>query len=156
LLCLSRNLTFDRSWDTMLSLEGELRERTLAYKRNHALGEFVEALPAMATRKLTATWKQRLELLAHDVRRVDFQAPEPFDNMEFWAFGLDGSPVWPFPERIDKALVVSPFVDDGFLQDLAQHDAPMQLLSRPESLAALQPQSLQHFENVWVLDDTTE
>jgi hypothetical protein len=156
LLCLSRNMTFDRCWDTMLSLEGELRDRTLAYARNHALGEVVEALPAMAVQKLTTTWKQRLDQLAHEIRRVDFQVPAPFEDMVFRSFGTSGSPVWPFPSRIDKALVVSPFVDDGFLEDLAEHEAPMQLVSRPESLAALQPESLEHFEKVWILDDTTE
>jgi hypothetical protein len=67
LLCLSRNMTFDRSWDTMLSLEGKLRERTLVFKRNHPLGEFVEALPTMADRKLTTIWKQRLDQLAHEI-----------------------------------------------------------------------------------------
>ncbi len=35
LLCLSRNITFDKSWDTSLSLEGEVRGRF--YNRNKPL-----------------------------------------------------------------------------------------------------------------------
>ena len=42
-LCLSRNLTFDRSWDTVLRLEGRpaRRSRTLT-ARNRPLAKFVE------------------------------------------------------------------------------------------------------------------
>ena len=31
-LCLSRNITFDKSWDTILTLEGEVRGRFFARK----------------------------------------------------------------------------------------------------------------------------
>lgn len=155
-VCLSRNMTFDRSWDTMLCLEGPLRDRVPAFSRNHPLGEFVEALPRIAVRKLSATWQQRFTQLAHEIRRVDFEVPAPFDNIAFWAFGIDDRAVWPFTDRMDQVLVVSPFVDDNFLQALAEHEAPMQLLSRPESLALLQPATLAHFQKLWILDDTTE
>ena len=40
LLCLSRNLTFDRSWDTMLVLDGELTKRKRAFAENHPFGDF--------------------------------------------------------------------------------------------------------------------
>jgi len=155
-LCLSRNMTFDRSWDTMLCLEGPLRDRIPAFSRNHPLGHFAEALPGMAVRKLSSIWRQRVDQLAHEIRRVDLEVPAPFDDIAFWAFGLDDRAVWPFPDRMDQVLVVSPFVDDGFVERLAKHQAPMQLLSRPESLALLQPKTLEHFQSVWVLDDTTE
>jgi hypothetical protein len=50
-------------------------------------------------------------------------------------------------------LVVSPFVDDGLLSDLTEWQAPMSLLSRPESLARLQPATLKRFELIWTLDE---
>ena len=37
-LCSSRNLTFDRSWDTLLSLDGETTRRTNAFAENHPPG----------------------------------------------------------------------------------------------------------------------
>jgi len=53
-LCLSRNLTFDRSWDTILTLEGKLRtDRRVAFSRNHPLGDFIQSLPDLVTRDLT-------------------------------------------------------------------------------------------------------
>jgi hypothetical protein len=61
LLCLSRNLTFDRSWDTALVLEGELRERVYAIADNHPIGDFFKALPGMAVRPVAAEVAERLD-----------------------------------------------------------------------------------------------
>ena len=50
LLCGTRNLTFDRSWDTMLVLDGELRrDRLQIVRRNRPLSAFVQALPELAS-----------------------------------------------------------------------------------------------------------
>ena len=43
-----------------------------------------------------------------------------------------------------------------WLTDLTEWQAPMQLLSRGDSLARLEASTLEHFENVWILDDTAE
>lgn len=156
LLCSSRNLTFDRSWDTMLCLEGVLRDRKNAFARNHALGEFVESLRSMSPSGLVPVWKKRLDQLADDVRRVDFELPEPFEELAFWPLGIGTVPVWPFPKRLDRVLLVSPFVDDKFLGRMLSNEAPIDLVSRPETLARLQRETLQSVESVWVLDDTAE
>jgi len=153
-LCASRNMTFDRSWDTLLCLEGPLQDRTNAYSKNHPLGQFVEALPRMSAQPLASRWKKRIKQLAYEIRRVDFEIPEPFNDVDFWPLGIESADRWPFPERMDRVFVVSPFVDDGLVKDLTEWDAPMQLLSRGESLARLGPSSLEAFDKVWVLDDT--
>ena len=46
-VCLTRNLTFDSEWDTMVALDGVLTERRNAYARNHPLGDFIAALPRL-------------------------------------------------------------------------------------------------------------
>lgn len=156
LLCSSRNLTFDRCWDTMLCLEGALRERKNAFARNHTLGEFVESLSSMSPGGLAPIWKKRLGQLADDVRRVDFEIPEPFEELAFWPLGISDAPIWPFPKRLDRVLVVSPFVDDKFLGKMSSHEVPVDLVSRPETLARLQRETLLSVESVWMLDDTAE
>jgi hypothetical protein len=156
LLCLSRNMTFDRSWDTMLCLEGPLRDRVNAFSQNHPLGEFAAALPQLAPRGLSPLWEERMTRLARELRRVEFEVPAPFDSIAFWPLGISSKPVWPFPDRMDRLLVVSPFVDDAFVADLAGQQAPMCAVSRPESLATLAPETLGRFGEVWVLDDTAE
>jgi hypothetical protein len=87
-LCLSRNMTFDRSWDTMLCLEGLLRDRVNAFGQNHPLGDFVAALPTLAPRGLAPLWQQRVEQLAHELRRVEFEVPAPFTDYAFWPLGV--------------------------------------------------------------------
>ncbi len=156
LLCMSRNMTFDRSWDTLLSLEGELQDRTNAYGKNHPLGEFVETLPTMSIRATAPHWRKRLNQLAYEIRRVDFEMPEPFTELDYWPIGIKQNEPWPFPQRMDRLLVVSPFLDDGLAKDLTDWSAPMLLLSRGDSLARLDASTLEHFEDVWVLDDTAE
>lgn len=153
-LCASRNMTFDRSWDTLLCLEGLLRDRTNAYRTNHPLGQFVEALPRMSVRPITSTWKRRIAELAHEIRRVEFEIPDPFEEIDFWPLGIGGDDRWPFPERIDQMFVVSPFVDDGLIRDLGEWNASIQLLSRPDSMSFLTPETLQLIDKAWVLDDT--
>ncbi|MHB1422390.1 MAG: phospholipase D family protein [Gemmataceae bacterium] len=156
-LCLSRNMTFDPSWDTMLCLEGPLRDRVNAFAQNHPLGDFVSALPGMkASGKFSPVWQKRIDLLARELRKVEFKVPEPFSDYAFWPMGVSEKSAWPFPDRMDRVLVVSPFVDDGFLEDLAGHEAPMSLVSRSDSLAQLTPESIRRFENVRILDERAD
>ena len=89
-ICLSRNLTFGRSWDTSLTLDGGLMDRQRAYGRNHPLGDFFAALPGMLVRpgKLPQATASALALLQDEVRRVDFQLPQGFDDLAFIPLGL--------------------------------------------------------------------
>jgi hypothetical protein len=50
ILCLSRNLTFDRCWDTVVALDGELLDRSNAIAVNHTLADFVAARSRRAKR----------------------------------------------------------------------------------------------------------
>lgn len=155
-LCLSRNMTFDRCWDTMLCLEGPLRDRTNAYGRSHPLGRFVESLSRFSTRPVAAQWNKRLKQAAYELRRVEFEIPDPFKEADFWPLGLEKKATWPFPDRMNRVLVVAPFVDDGFTKDIAWHESPTELVSRPESLAALKEESRSAYEKLWILDDAAE
>lgn len=155
LLCLSRNLTFDRSWDTILVLEGELGNRKNAYAANHPLGEFFEALPRLALRPLHERVLSTLELMQYELRRVWFEPPPGFESVAFWPLGLSGSRQWPFKGHIDRMLVVSPFVKDGLLQRLPGTDGGV-LVSRPEALSQLKPASIEGFGQTFILQREAE
>jgi len=156
-LCLSRNLTFDRSWDTMLQLEGDFQShRTLAFKRSRPLADFVRALPGLAMCPLAGAMHAQVARIGDELLRVDWELPEGFDDLELHPLGIEGYGKWPFAEQMDRLLVVSPFVDDGCLNDFAEQANNLQLVSRPESLAVLLPQSLGAAQKVWVLDDGVE
>ena len=77
----TRNLTFDRSWDTALVLEGPLVPRARAFARNHPLADLVADLPALALQELEPSRRAAVAAVADELRRVDFEVPEPFEEM---------------------------------------------------------------------------
>ncbi len=152
-LCLSRNLTFDRCWDTVVALDGELSDRTNAIAANHPLGDFVAALPGLALRTLAPKRRQAIIKMADELRRVRFTWPEGFDESEcrFWAAGLDGRSAAPFGTRRDKALIVSPFLSDAVVGDFLGNSGETHLVSRQECLQELPQKTLQRCESVHFL-----
>jgi hypothetical protein len=151
-LCLSRNLSFSRSWDTALVLDGTLKERRLAIARNHPLGDFVRALETMAVRPLAPLVHEALATMQDEVRRVEFELPEGFDDFRFWPIGHLGEPVWPFPKAPERHfLVMSPFLRSTFLNRLQERHWIDHLISRPEELAAIPARSLEQVEHCWAL-----
>jgi hypothetical protein len=151
-LCLTRNLTFDRCWDTVVSLDGVLTERANAIAANYPLVKFIEALPGMARKPLARPRRQGIMKIADELRRVRFQWPEGFDENQcrFWVGGLDGKVLSPFGSRIDKILIVSPFVADPLLSEFAD-SSEMHLVSRTESLQELPSKILRRCKTVQFL-----
>ncbi|MBI3969915.1 MAG: phospholipase D family protein [Chloroflexi bacterium] len=153
LLSLSRNLTFDRSWDTVLSLDGEVLPRRNALAMNHPLGDFVASLPGLARRPLPAQVQERIDTIAAEVRRVRFEAPDGLTLETFWPIGVRPAYRWPFPPRPKRVLVVSPFLSDGFLRDFASPGGSNVVISRTEALDELSGTVHGLFAQQFVLSD---
>lgn len=154
LLNLSRNLTFDRSWDLGLRLEGELADRQHAYSRNHPVGDFLQALPALALHPLSERIAKDLALMQDEVRRVAFQPPQPFEpELAFHPLGIRGYGSFRFGQRYSRVMVMSPFLTDGQLQRVAASGQGNVLISRMDSIAALSAETRARFEKIYVLDD---
>jgi hypothetical protein len=156
LLNLSRNLTFDKSWDLMLRLEGHLAtHRKRAYAQNNPLGDFVQALPELAVHPVGPRILEDIALLQHEVRRVDFGLPEPFTGgPAFHPSGIPGYRGFRFDQSHYRALVVSPFLSDGLLQQVTEPGEGHILVSCADSIAALRPETQERFDKLYVLDDT--
>lgn len=132
-LCLSRNLTFARSWDACLSIEGPLTRRQRGYWRNKPLADLLQALPGLATRSLPRGLRKELDRMAHEIRRVDFEPPVPFRDFKIHNFGLRRKRGWPFPAA-GRSLVVSPYLSGTVVRDLVDDHCLDILISRPEAL----------------------
>lgn len=158
LLVLSRNLTFDRSWDVALSLDGELLARQRRNSPNRPLAEFFAALPAMAHaagHELPALAQQRIELLTSEVRRVEWSLPEAFDDVAFHPIGHDGKPYWPVAD-LHRLLVISPFVGAPAIERLAAEvRADFGVIGRFDELAKLDPATIDGLNEVDVFDDVS-
>ncbi len=136
-VCLSRNLTFDRSWDTALVLDGVLEAQRVREPDARPLARFVEALPGLARvapREATRTAVQRM---AEELPRVRFECPPGVEAMRFWPMGVGTSAAPDFAPARRPLLIVSPFVSEAWLR---QHAAKRQracLVSREEQLLEL-------------------
>lgn len=153
LLVLSRNLTFDRCWDVSVSLDGTVRGRAQA--RNRPLSEFIGSLPAHASHRLADVHAARVQSLSEEVRLVEWELPEGFDDLQFHAPGAvhDARPWLPAPSQ--RLVVISPFVTDAALKALAAtSEEPVALISRPEELDSLGAPP--PFDHLRVLHDRAE
>jgi hypothetical protein len=158
LLVLSRNLTFDRSWDVALSLDGELLERQRRNSPNRPLADFFAALPAMAQaagHHLPAVAQERIELLTSEVRRVEWSLPEAFDDIAFHPIGHDGKPYWPVAD-LHRLMVISPFVGAPAIERLAAEvRAEFSVIGRFVELAKLDAATIDGLDEVDVFDDVS-
>jgi len=164
LLVLSRNLTFDRSWDVALQLEGELLDRQRNISTNRPLRDFFSSLPGMANpaRGLLGSQKLVVDTISDEIGRADFEVPSPFDNesLKFFPIGLSKRRDWPFAEY-NRLLVVSPFLQAPTMRLLLAQTKRLHLISTVDSLVAL-PESVSTEIDCWniapaiILDNDAE
>lgn len=133
-LVLTRNLMFCRAWDTMLSLDGELRSAVVASSR--PLAEFVRSLPSTALVPSEAV-DTRTRELANELVKVRFELPDGISEMRFWPMGLGASKKGPFQEIGKRLLVVAPFVGVTAVERLAEGTSECHVVSTVPQLAAL-------------------
>jgi len=165
-LCLSRNLTFDRSWDTVLVLEGELIDRKRAYSRNHPLGDFIKALPSLSDKDVPEHIQNNVDIMSDEVRRVQFKIESPFidkgDNrsLSFAPIGLDRYRRAPKLLPARSMLIVSPFLNEGWLKKEIQKATAVVLVSRSEELNSLSDKTFAFLEEygtkIYVMDEASD
>ena len=155
---LSRNLTFDRSWDVALASEALFRSRRYV-AASRPLRDFLLELPQLATNgnRIPQDVTERVEGLADQVWRTAFPAPEGFDApIEFHTIGLArGRRTWRPPSSGHSVLAVAPFVNRTGLDAgarLGRDDRT--LVSRQEELDKLSEDALAAWKQILVLSDT--
>lgn len=151
LLVLSRNITFDRSWDIALQLEGQPGLRYIA--ANRPLGELIQSLPDMSAQPVSESRRKQAEQLAEEIRKTSWELPEGYESAEFHVLG-NNRRAWS-PPRARRMAVVSPFLTDTALAWLRnQTDMLVAVISRPEALNELEPAPME--ERWFTLDDAAE
>lgn len=153
LLVSSRNLTADRSWDTMLWLDGEVSTRDHA--SNSPLVDLLLALPNMAVAPIAEPLRERMAAQAAELRRATWELPANVDEFTFEVLGLRRQ-AWSAPPS-HELVVVSPFVDAAaLLAVLKSTGRGAALISRSDALDALPVDILRRFDAVKVLDEAAE
>lgn len=152
---LSRNLTFDRSWDFSLVLEGSPWGRRV--RANYGLADIIESSPKLAVDEVESKTIERCIHLADEIRRTPFSSPDGFTGgPTFHALGLDGRSWRPTTKQSNRrrVLVVSPFVSAApvqFLNEFALDEGI--LVSRDDELSKLKPEDLESWSVSCVHDN---
>jgi len=152
LVVTSRNITTDASWDVVVGLDGRVPDRR-PQAINAPISRLIRALPTLTQHELTSERVARLDELADDVRRVEWDPPAGVDRLAFHVFGIEGQPVTAdFDAR--RMLVVSPFAtDDGLLFSAGPSLKEQLLVSRQEQIDLLGEESTKWLDgNVMVID----
>jgi len=139
LIVLSRNLTYDRSWDIAASLDGDVSDEP--QERNIPLVAFVRYL---FDRQTFAGGEHFLDELS----RAEFSPPHGFNgNFRFHPIGV-GSYRNPVERQKGVRMVcVSPFVHDATLDRLSRNvSGERWLFGRKEELKRLKPEALKGFQ----------
>lgn len=140
-LVLTRNLTFDRCWDAMMLLEGIPGRRRRDDVDPGPLAEFIAALPGLAMKGIPRHHRDTALAMSDELRTVSFALPDGVESVDFHSLGL-GGPAIDFGRRMDRVLVMSPFVTNGFLQSVLRDDSGDVLITRPDQAVALNAQTV--------------
>ena len=110
---LTRNLTFDRSWDVALASEAR-PEPDGPFGPSRSLAELIDALPDLATSSVPSDLVARLRTLGDQVGRAQFPPPPGFFRrpIQFHVVGLPGAraPWRPISDG-SRTLAIAPFVN---------------------------------------------
>ena len=156
---LSRNLTFDRSWDIAFATEAspKPKQRTAG---SRPLAELVRRLPELCAEPPNPSVLDKIRTLADEVSRTRFPAPDGFfdDPVAFHVLGIDRrlapGKLWqPISDGYDT-LAVAPFIGSTALDAVAGMGVGERILvSTREELDRLSDNALASWSRVCMLSD---
>ena len=147
-VCLSRNLTFDRSWDTALVLDGSLESKRVSDPDPRPLRRFIEALPGFAMRESESA-QAAVDRVLGELNRVRFECPPGAESLRFWPMGVRGSKTPAFEPQYRPLLVVSPFLSEGWVARHAEGRRAAKLVSREDQLQVLSGETRELFDELF-------
>lgn len=153
-IVLSRNLTFDRSWDVAFQIEGYfIQERKINFEKTKPLIDFINYLSGFEE----ISW---LKSFVADLGKTDFRiTANEFQDFTFLPTGFDGykNNILFDNQRCDDLLIISPFVTNGGLKTAKQHCAiKPTLFSREFELKKVNREVLSHFSVYHLSNDFVE
>ena len=153
---LSRNLTFDRSWDLSFSMDGTIKDSKL--KKNNPLIKFIKYL----SRYSDDVKREKIMEIAQELEFVHFKLDsDDFEGFDFIVNGIDdANPIQDnqlfTSKSLGKLLIMSPFLSKGIIKDFNERKNPKSkaiLITRSNSLGQLKDENLDNFEFYALKDD---
>ena len=156
-LVLSRNLTFDRSWDVAVGIEGKYKNGTGKTKPLH---DFLQSLTKLSKRNdIDKNKIKELLNLAEEIMNVNFELnKKEFTDFSFHPVGIENYSIEDtgFFNNYHELLIISPFLSNGTIKkinDMALTNPYYNtLITRKSEIAKLKPSSVTNFET-YVMKD---
>lgn len=146
LITLSRNLTFDRSWDLAVCLEGTLKETEAT--KNKPLMDFVSSMAVYVK-----NWKKRnkIKQMAAELTYIHFDPlHQHITDFSFHPMGITGYRKIPegLFDTYKDLLIISPFISKGIVDrfsELSLANAKKTLVTRRSEISKLSVELLNSF-----------
>ncbi len=147
LITMSRNLTFDRSFDVSVALEGKVGSHHI--QANEPLAELLEyTLPFASSAK-----RKAIRSLVQSIRTTKFELNPPFSSFRFHAFGFKDYKQIDTPGLFGRAhslMVISPFLSNNVIKELTAKPRRSTLITRKSSLTS---DIIHAFDDVYITRD---
>ena len=154
-IILSRNLTFDRSWDITFTMDGQKTEEKT--DKNIAISKFIEYLIEFSTSDIKT---EKMNEVKEELDYIHFDLDSKiFEDYEFILNGIDDEysiqkqPL--FKDKWDELLIMSPFLSKKVIKDFNNRknkDSKATLITREMSLSRLKQEDCDNFD-VYTLKD---
>ena len=142
-IVLSRNLTFDRSWDIAFYLEGYKAKNI--QPQNKSLCDYIKHLSEYSD-------FEDSKRFIKDLEKVDFQVEDPFTDYAFHPMGFREYKNPLLNEVFESLIIISPFIDKTTLGHFIKKDVVRKnvyLFSRKEELDKIDKEVLDSFDKVY-------
>lgn len=150
---LSRNLTFDRSWDVTFAMDGKLtKDQT---NKNAPVGDFLNYLSkSLSTDENSKKKQKKIKSIIKELNNVEFELDsKEFFDFEFLPVGIKGHTIQNdgfnplFKDKFDELLVMSPFLSKNTIGEFnyRNSNADCMLFTRAMSLDKLTPAYCSNF-----------
>ena len=155
---MSRNLTFDRSWDVTFCMDGKKASAETA--KNNPVGDFISYLIKQLPETEYAAEKQKkMKAVIRELKNVQFSLDsKEFTDFDFIPFGIgnqygcDQKPLYTLLEdSFHEAFIMSPFLSSGVIKSFNERSKYMEhaeyvLITRASELGKLKPSDCSNFE----------
>jgi hypothetical protein len=155
LVCMSRNLTGDAAFDVSVILEGSVGPTSARDPSSDRLAAALRMLPQWSVHPdEDGSTDVLIADLADTVIRTTWETPRGFRQVQVWPLGFAPDAVDPILPRDgeDRVLVMSPFLKDTRLRQLAEHGAHHVLIGEQSELDRMPRAVVERFEHVKVLE----
>lgn len=135
-ICLSRNMTFDKSWDVAFSIEGEVK----GTEKNSDISAMIKDLISYGKNQLDESVVAKMKEIQKEISFVDFEVPEAFldsRGVDFIYCKPDEALKTRIRGEFNRMLIISPFIDIEALRLLSDKSGETYLISAESQLDKL-------------------